>query len=374
MTIANSAIARGVVVTYPNRKNEPEHEKIVHQQLARRLAVLTGREFAGEYDPAVHDREHCYFVPSGSIVGAERSRDLGITGEQDLFGGVVPYSFVATKAITHPLIREHSRAPKGWSQAFCEQVRDAVLPGYTAFSLEDAREAGLHLLQQGPLRLKPVLATAGRGQVRIDDPVVLDQMLAQVNGGEMNECGLVLEANLEDVTTISVGQVRLGGRIISYHGTQRLTVDNRGEQVYGGSDLVVVDGDFDTLQALDMPDDIHLAIEQAAVYDQAASACFPDFYASRRNYDIARGIGPGGHACSGVLEQSWRIGGASSAEIAALDVFTHNDAPAVVRASSLELYGYGRQLPTNATVLFSGEDAEVGYISKSVVVEDYGRT
>src|SRR3712207_8788490 len=38
-----------------------------------------------------------YFVPSCTLIGLEQARQLGITGEDDLFGGVVPYPFVATK-------------------------------------------------------------------------------------------------------------------------------------------------------------------------------------------------------------------------------------------------------------------------------------
>ena len=64
---------------------------------------------------------------------------------------------------------------------------------------------------------------------------------------ELARDGLVLEENLVDVTTHSVGQVRVAELVASYHGTQRLTSDNHGEQVYGGSDLLVVRGGFDAL-------------------------------------------------------------------------------------------------------------------------------
>ena len=148
--------------------------------------------------------------------------------------------------------------------------------------------------------------------------------------------------------------------------------DNAGNEVYGGSDLVVVDGDFEALLALDLTETTRLAVSQAQVYDEAASACYRNFFASRRNYDIAQGIDGRGQPRSGVLEQSWRIGGASSAEIAALELFRQGTGARVVRASSLEIYGRERPAPAGATILYQGQDDEVGFVTKCVVVEQYG--
>ncbi|MCW3148281.1 DUF3182 family protein [Stutzerimonas stutzeri] len=364
--------SRGEVLTYANRANEPAHEKTVHAELARRLAALQGMVFGGEYDPTGKHTGTFYVIPSGTIVGLEDARRLGLSSERDLFGGVVPQGFIATKAITHPLVRPDAEAPVGWSREFGAQVQGSVLTGYSVFSLDDARDAGRRLLNEGALRIKPVRATGGRGQERVDNPLQLEQALLALDQDELREFGLVLESNLEHVTTFSVGQVRVGGQLASYHGTQRLTADNLGEMVYGGSDLVVVRGGFDALLALELNETTRLAVSQAQVYDEAASACYREFFASRRNYDIAQGIDARGRPCSGVLEQSWRIGGASSAEIAALERFSQDASATVVRASSLELYGERQTPPDGATVLFRGEDAEVGFITKCVMVEDYG--
>lgn len=364
--------SRGAVVTLANRSREPLHEKAVHEQLARRLAALQGLVFLGEYDPAAHYSQQLYFVPSGTLVGVESARELGIEDEQDLFGGVVPYAFVETKAISHPLLRPNADSPMGWSRGFASRVKGSVLAGYSVFSLHDAREAGRRLLHEGPLRLKPVRATGGRGQERVDGVQALDQALEHIDETELSQYGLVLESNLDRVTTFSVGQVRVATQVLSYYGTQRLTQDNAGETVYGGSDLVVVKGDFDALLKLDLPDKIRLAISQAQVYDAAASACFRNFHASRRNYDIAQGVDGRGRACSGVLEQSWRIGGASGAEVAALEAFSQGGKAGVVRASTVELYGETKPVPEGATLLFRGEDEEVGFITKYATVEEHG--
>ena len=363
--------SRGAVVTLVNRNNEPQHEKAVHDQLAQRLAALQGFAFLGEYDRSASYAQPLYFVPSATLVGSGLARELGITSERDLFGGVVPHAFTETKAITHPLVRLDADSPIGWSRDFARQVTGSVLPGYSAFSLPDAREAGRRLLNEGALRIKPVRATGGRGQEEVTSVQALDHALEKMDEAELAQYGLVLEANLEHVTTFSVGQIRAAGRTLSYYGTQRLTQDNTGETVYGGSDLLVVEGDFDALLGLDLPERTRLAVSQAQVYDDAASACFRNFYASRRNYDIAQGIDARGRACSGVLEQSWRIGGASGAEIAALEAFAQGGHGSAIRASTVEVYGE-TTVPEGATVLFRGDDAEVGFITKYAMVEDHG--
>ena len=372
MNAQTSQNSRRVVLTHANRPNEPQHERVVHAALAERLAALLGLTYGGDYDPTRRYEAQPYLVPSGTVVGLREAQALGLCGEADLFGGVVPQAFVETKAITHPLIRPDAAAPVGWSRDFSTQVKGSVLAGYSVFSLEDARDAGRRLLHEGSVRIKPVRATGGRGQQRVDDSDALDQALFALDEQELAEYGLVLEAHLEHVTTFSVGQVRVGGRLASYYGTQRLTEDNAGNEVYGGSDLVVVDGDFEALLALDLTETTRLAVSQAQVYDEAASACYRNFFASRRNYDIAQGIDGRDQPRSGVLEQSWRIGGASSAEIAALELFRQGTGARVVRASSLEIYGRERPAPAGATILYQGQDDEVGFVTKCVVVEQYG--
>jgi hypothetical protein len=175
---------------------------------------------------------------------------------------------------------------------------------------------------------------------------------------------LVIEPNLVDVTTYSVGQVRAVDLVCTYYGTQHLTINNRGVEVYGGSELIVQKGDFDTLLASTVPDDVRLAIEQARAFDSAATRCFDGFFASRRNYDVVQGVDAAGRRCSGVLDQSWRLGGASGAEIGALEAFRVDPSLRAVRASSREVYGKAPVLAPNATVYFSGDDPHFEPLTK----------
>ena len=190
-------IPHGVVVVHvPNERYGRAHERVTRTAIARRLAALKGFDFAGPYDSAKNYPAPLYFVPSDTLVGVETAHALGIHGEHDLFGGVVPYSFVATKAITHSLVEPGAAAPAGWSDDLGRRMQDAVLFGFSAFSLEDARRAGVRLLEHGPARVKPVRETGGLGQTIVADAAALEQALAFVHPAEMSRDGVVIEENL----------------------------------------------------------------------------------------------------------------------------------------------------------------------------------
>jgi hypothetical protein len=201
----------------------------------------------------------------------------------------------------------------------------------------------------------------------------LAEALAGTDAAELADAGLVLEENLTAVTTYSVGQVRVADLTATYYGSQRLTTDNAGDEVYGGSDLVVMRGNFDALVQLTLPEHIRTAVEQARVYD-AATSVFPGLFASRRNYDVAQGTNARGHRRSGVLEQSWRVGGATGAEIAALEAFRADLGLQVVHASTFEVYSESQAPPPHATVYFRGVDEHVGWLTKYATVRAHGDT
>ena len=364
---------RGVVVAYSAAEphNPHNHESVTRIGIARKLAALKGYDFGGEYDPHERYSGGVFFVPGHTIVGVGTAQALGITTEHDLFGGVVPHEFVATKTITHPLVDAKAWTPRGWSSDFTNRTQDAVLPGYSAFTAEDARRAGRLLLARGAVRVKPALAIGGRGQTVAANAADLDDAIASIDPRELELCGVVLEEHLLEVTTYSVGRVRVDDLIATYVGTQRLTADHQGVEVYGGSDLTVANGDFDVLLALDLPVEARLAVKKAQTYDSAAMACFAGLFASRRNYDIAAGNNEAtGERHCGVLEQSWRVGGASGAEVGALEVFRAEPATRAVRAACFEEYGAG-PAPRDAFVYFNDVDDEVGQILKYTIVEPY---
>lgn len=340
----------GLVVTYGEAPTE--HEMAGRRAVARALAALRGYEFGGSYEPRLRNNGHLYYVPAATLEAAE-ARALGIGGENDLFGGVVPHCFVANKTIAHSLGDRAARAPDGWLDVFPAEVRDVVLPGFSAFTREDAARAAKTLLACGPVRIKPGYGIGGKGQIVVETDADLASALRGLDARAVAREGVVVEQNLEDATTYSVGQVTVGDLRASYCGTQKTTRDNRGELAYGGSDLLVARGGYEDLLALELPEVMRTAIAQAQRFDAAASA-YAGLIASRRNYDVLRGRDRDGNWHCGVLEQSWRIGGASGPEVAALGAFRADPG-----------------LPPGAIVHFHGDDSVAGPIAKYTLVEPH---
>ena len=361
-------MATGVVVVYFSRFGKPlqTHHKVVLDLGAKSIAKIKGYDFSGHYESGCDYSDPLFFVPGDTLLLDEASR-LGIRSANDLYGGVVPHLFVKTKAITHGLVDRDAERPQGWCTAFAERVREIVLPGYTVFSNRDARVAARRMLRRGPLRLKKPLSASGRDQTLVTSLNELDADLENITADEIATYGLVLEENLRQVRTLSIGEVTIGSLRISYHGTQRTVRDNEGRPVYGGSDLVCVRGGWKSLDALPMPSEVRAAVAAARQYDAAAEE-FSGFIASRRNYDVAQGIGADDWPQSGVLEPSWRVGGASSAELAALATFARDPSLKIVRASHFEEYGHSRRAPAHAIVEFQGDDPEAGPLLRYTIV------
>jgi hypothetical protein len=341
------------------------HESAVHVVLGQKLATILGCAYLGPYDAARHTGGNYYFLPDETLVGDVRP--LGIHGPQNLFGGVAGHPFIATKAISHPLFTPARHTPEGWSTRLAEQAGQAALNGYTVFDLNDAKDAGVELLCSGPVRLKPVRGRAGRGQQVVHCIHELGDQLALQDASEVRTWGLVLEEDLHQPTTYSVGQITVAGFTVSYYGTQNLTRDNQEQTVYGGSELTLVRGDYAELMALDMPSDIRLAVQQARIYELAAFEAYPQLFASRRNYDVAQGLDASGQQRSGVLEQSWRVGGASAAELFALEAFIATPDVSQLKAATHEYYGEALA-PPGAICLYSGHEPELGLLSKYVTL------
>ncbi|MHC8385215.1 DUF3182 family protein [Pseudomonas sp. LB3P14] len=367
MTPANR---KKLVVAHSVRPEAPLHEVETNRALARWLAQILGLKYGGSYDPELHNGRDLYLLPTQTLVGVAAARQLGVKGPEDLWGGYVDHDFICTKAISHGLLNRHAFAPDGWAPLFSERVRNVVLDGLSVFSLEDARPAAEHLLYSGPIRIKPIHACAGRGQEVIKSLDQFDAILARPDAKTLFTEGVVLEQDLDQVITHSVGQSFIGDKVLSYCGDQYLTKDGQGEQVYGGSNLLVVQGSYDDLLELELTDDVQLAIRQAQVFDRAADEAYPGFYASRRNYDIAQGVDSNGKQRSGVLEQSWRMGGASSAEVAALQSFVKHPGMRAIRVTSVETY-IDQPLPTDAIEVYRGPAQNSDFLLKYVTVKSY---
>ena len=350
-----------------------EHELVTQRGVAARIAALLGCEQGEDQCCSEPPQPIGYAVPSATLTSLGDAWRWGLRSEADLFGGVVPAPFVATKAITHPLIAAEAAAPAGWRHDFPERVADVVLPGWSAFTLDGARRAGHRLLRGGPVRIKLASGVGGAGQWVVRDAAALDERLGALAHVDAVGDGVVIERHLEDVVTYSVGLVSVGTLQISYFGTQENTRNRDGREVYGGSTLTVTRGGFDALDRLAGADaGRRRAVALARVYHAAAFECFAGMFASRCNYDVVEGRDSTGASLAGVLEQSWRIGGASGAEVAALEALQADPDLDVVRACTVERHGAGVPVPDDATLYYCGIDEQLGMITKYARLEGHG--
>ncbi|AKK66217.1 DUF3182 family protein [Xanthomonas translucens] len=333
------------------------HEAATHAWIAAEVARLMRLPLqdAG----TVHSGFH---VPDDTLTAAQ-ALQLGVRAAADLLGGVVPHAFVATKAISHPLVDPGAAAPQGWNHALGGALGAATVPGYTAFSAADARVAYARLCGGGQVRLKLPHGIAGQGQLLLHDALALDTALDALAAADLAQQGVVLERQLDRSTTFSVGEVDCAGMTIAYYGTQSTTDDAAGRETYGGSKLFVIRGTLDGLLERTLPPQQREAVLKARHYDRCVAAAYPGFYASRRNYDVIDGITQDGTRLCGVLEQSWRIGGATPAELAAVAAFQRDPALHAVVAATVERYG-AVALPADAEVYYTGEDPRVGRLTK----------
>jgi len=341
------------------------HDRASRATLLQHVAALLSQPLLDPLNAEEASKTNALLVP-GDALEEKDALEAGIFDRSDILGGVVPAFFIGTKSITHGLVDEYAARPDEWSFDMVRLMGDAALPGYTAFNHADAAKAGRLLLARGPVRIKDVCGKAGLGQTVVRSAAELDAALAFEDADDLARCGIVLEENLTDVVTYSVGVVELGGKTISYWGSQNLTTDHQGREVYGGSDLFIVRGGFAELSKLDLPAHLARAIRCAAIFDEAAHAAYPDIILTRRNYDVIEGVDAAGERRIGVLEQSWRVGGASGAEIVAFEAFHAEPDTTQVRCSTVEVYDLVTP-PVGATIYYRGVDPVVGAMTKYAV-------
>ena len=336
------------------------HDRDTLDWTGREVARLMSLEYTGIDDggPPPSPARRRFHVPDQTLTRATAAA-LGIAGVEQMLGGIVPFAFVATKVISHPLVGPGAAAATGWSAALGESLAGATLPGYTAFHRDDAGQAYQRLCARGPVRLKLPDGIGGSGQWRLEGPDELARRLDAIDDDYLARHGVVLELHVEQARTFSIGEMALGDDRIAYHGTQRNTRDAAGCEVYAGSELWVRRGGLADLLAAELPADAREAALKATAYDRAVADAYPGLRASRRNYDVVCGLDPDGLRMAGVLEQSWRIGGATPAELAALEYLREHPAVDAVRASTGEVHD-SQAPPAGADVFYAAPPGAPG--------------
>ncbi|WP_368563834.1 DUF3182 family protein [Pseudoxanthomonas sp. UTMC 1351] len=361
---------RRCIVALSGRETLLPHDREPHEALCRHLSKILDWPYEGWFSAGQEYPELPYFLPFETL-STDEAADWGVSSADSLLGGVVPHPFVATKSVAHPLVPGAVASPAGWNPALGPQIAAYTLPGYSAFSKSDVYRAIERLLPLGPVRLKCAASRGGVGQAVISD-AGRDSAFVEVLEPDVLAAGVAAEVNLGELRTISIGEVDLPGMTLAYHGEQRLTRTEDGTSVYGGSYLHVFRGNLAQLAQNHLPPGISDAIAAALGYERSVMDAFPGVFASRRNYDVAIGSQDSGNEHVAVLEHSWRVGGASAAEIAAYEALLNAPSEQWVEAYTCELYGEGTP-PANAQVLFQGNVPGNGKLTKYCGVSMRGR-
>jgi hypothetical protein len=361
---------RRCIVALSGREALLPHDREPHEALCRRLSSILDWPYAGWYSPGQDYPELPYFIPFGTL-SIEEAADYGVSSADSLLGGVVPHPFVATKVVAHALVPDAIASPAGWNAALGPRIAAHTLPGYSAFSKPDVYRAVERLLPLGPVRLKSAGSRGGVGQTVVSDAARSSSFVDSL-GPEALAAGVSAEVNLGELRTISIGEVDLPDMTLAYYGEQRLTRTDEGALVYGGSYLHVLRGNLAQLAKESIPPGITEAIAAALGYERSVMDAFPGVVASRRNYDVAIGSQNDGSEHVAVLEHSWRVGGATAAEIAAYEALRASPSKQWIEAFTCELYGEGTP-PANAQVLFQGNVPGSGTLTKYCGVSMRGR-
>ncbi|MEZ2721843.1 DUF3182 family protein [Paenalcaligenes hominis] len=305
-----------------------------------------------------------YLLPLDTLLSTE-AENLGVESIHDLYGGVVPYDFVKTKVLSHPLFHSSYSAPAGWHYGLGQTLLPYTLKGYSAFSVQDAFWTARGLIHDGPIRIKFAHAKASHDQFVCSHYQEVTDLLLQNRFEALLEQGVVIEEQLTDTTTYSVGQAEVAGMLISYIGEQSQTQNHEQLPTYGGTHLLAVQGGYEELSKVVNTPILVEAIALGQNYERCIQAAFPDFYASRRNYDVIHGTAWDGSDRLRVLEQSWRMGGASMAELLAISAFLDTPSLPSVQAWTQERYTRKpeQQLETH-DIYCIAEDTN-GYLIKS---------
>ncbi|WP_435656570.1 DUF3182 family protein [Brucella pituitosa] len=332
------------------QSSDSPHNVASVEALAARLCSLTGRHLLPTLQ-SFDENNGTFFVPTFALVRQDGHPEMSI---ENFYGGIIHHGFMATKLVTHPHWHDDDNLPEGWAGNFAAWLQDCVLPGFSVFSHGHALDAAGTLLKKHKVRFKNPYASGGKDQIVIETVRALDGFLETVSDREIAN-GLVIEEHVENSTTYSVGLVQIENHIGSYLGRQYTSQDNDGSAVYAGSRLRMVRGGWDALLRQLHSPVAHRIVENARRYDEAARQHL-GLVASRRNYDVLVGpITENGVRC-GVLEQSWRVGGASPAEILAMEKLMQDESITAVQAFLRESREQAPTFRDDDFIVYSGED------------------
>ncbi len=214
-----------------------------------------------------------YSLHGGSLT-PRKAAQLAIAGANDLYGAVVTDAEQIHKSMFHPSISgKDTSSFHSADLARGLEKTEAVLPGVTAFRPEDLVDYLREMQGTGKkYRLKIPNASDGEGQHGgITTVAELRKGMQLVGTQRIGIDGIVLEEEIIDPQTISVGSVVLGGEVYSFHLRQKDEViaegDKKRTRYLGAENIVVSRGSLSDISLTEgSPEEI--AREKAATFEQ----------------------------------------------------------------------------------------------------------
>ena len=315
---------RGAVVTYAlgAAGDRDSHEARTRTGIATKLAELKGFEFAGEYDRGTRYGGSVVFRAKrragghrsgGGARHPRRGRSVRRRGPSCLRGDKGDHASAVRRA------GARSRGlgpgvPASGGRRGARRIR--------AFEPEDALRAGASLLERGPVRVKRATGIGGRGQYVVKGTDDLAEVLGAIDADELSTSGVVIEENLDEVTTYSVGQVRVG------RSRRHLLRHAAADDATTGAQKSTAAPTCSSCEATSTRccasrwrNPSGSRSRRPASTTPLPTRASPGSSLRGAITTWCRGSMRADGSARGVLEQSWRIGGASGAEIGALEAF-----------------------------------------------------
>lgn len=294
--------------------------------VAGRIAGILGGEArdVSDLNPHRSGKDRNYVVPADALSRDDALR-YGIFDADSVHGAIVANPMQAEKGALHLPVSPEASVPPWYSRSFARKLGEAaaVLPGFVVFTEEDAQEALTRLLGDGfTARYKKLPESQTRGQYPVQTPSQLQEVIHK-DFATFLECGAVIEADLQDLTEIDLGYVRMDGEDYSWIGAP---VNEPRFQ----TELTVFRGDFgDLATQLTDPNELTAVRQAQTVFETYRSS---GAIVGRAVFDVLQGYVSDDTFISGVVDPSLRIGGSTPAELRAIEELRENPDITKVRA------------------------------------------
>ena len=288
-------------------------------RVARDIAGFCGIDYVG-CDGGSYDKGSLYLVPAKTVT-KRQAEILGASDDESFYGGAVEHRAHVGKAILHST--NSLKVPRFYSAEFACSVSDLVLPGITCFSRGDVA-VGFEKSFNETVRLKVSEASDGHGQFLIRDTGELSTAMSTMSDREISESGVVLESNVFDGMTVSVGVLKVAGGVYGFVAKQKNDIaPEDGRNRYIGAEIYVVRDGMEGLMRDGMLMDRYGRAVMAGNSFLGRYSYFEPIF-SRVSFDYLQGLNSRGEMVGGITDITGRLGGSCPAVMQGISVLRGN--------------------------------------------------